>query len=441
MTLENTTFKFYFALAGILLFSACGGDGNGGGDECEGDGCPCVTIADCPDPLNQICDYESFTCQTPGGADTGPDAGDTGPDVAPDAPEDVGGDAPGDGGDAGNDSGDVPTEDTDEDAGDTGGDTDVPTEDTGDADVSVDPDPDADVVPEDVGDDTREPPATVTNPWIAFIAPDELSLPKLYMIRATGSDLTEIETGDIAMADPALSPDGTVLAYRRFGGLVPVVKTVNLITGEVTEIAHTLNSVGSLGWSPDGSELICEGNTSSGAPNDLYRIALDGSGQTAIGTTEQGESQPIWFAEDRVYFVSNPTGIFELYYRNPLDLDAPDVQVTFGATIVGGASVSWDERTIAFVRRIGDAVQMEILDLGTGSSIPVGSPTASAPQIASDGVLLGYIDASGGNREIILADLTGAIRHVVTSSPGAETEFDIGRVESAIIELFWDPVE
>ena len=437
---------FFFALSSILALGACGSDDPT--DECEGDGCPCETFADCPDPLNQICD-ENFTCQPVDRGDTGTDADedvgeDVGEDVVPDTPEEVGpdavedvpGDTPSDSDDVGEDGGEDASEDAPSDTGD------VPADEGGDADVGIDADTGVDVPPDsDVEEDVVDPPPTVTNPWIAFIAPDALTLPKLYMVRATGSDLTQIDTGDLAMADPALSPDGTMLAYRRFGGATPVAKVVNLITGEVTEVTHTLNSMSSLGWSPDGTQLICEGNTESGAANDLYRIPLDGSGQVAIGVTPQGEGAPVWFAEDRIYFVSDPAGIFELYYRDPTDLGSPDVQVTFGAGIVGGASISWDEGMIAFVQRIGDAVQLQMQNLRTGGLTPIGSATASAPQITSDGVLVGYIDNVGESREIVLADLSGAVRHVVTSSSAAESEFDIGRVESSTIDLFWDPID
>ena len=415
----------------LVLFAGCGSDEPE--TECEVN-CPCNSVVDCPDPLNQVCD-ENFTCQPRDGGDTGvdTDAGidveDTGADVEPDATPDGGEDAA----DVPEDTPQDTPQDTPEDTPEDGDTPDVPDGDIPPTDV---PTPDADATPDAEGD-VIEPPPSVANPWVVFTAPDESFLPKIYMVRATGADLTQIDTGDIVQYDPTLSPDGTILAFRTIGAGVPLLKTVNLLTGEVSEIDHGLASMGSLGWSWDGAQVICEGRLGSEGNNDIFRIPLDGSGAVAIGTTAQPEAAPIWFSENRVYFVTDAdTGIFEVWRRAVDTLT--DEQVTFGGLVIGGAQVSWDEMTIAYVMRTGaDSGQLFLQDLFLGTLVPVGSSSASGPFLTADGNMLGYIDlVGGGNREVVLADMTGVTLNVVTDSAAPEADLEIGRVESGDVPLW-----
>ena len=431
MGLPLSRISILAGLTGALALSVgCGSDDPA--QECEVD-CPCVSFVDCPDPQNQICD-ESFTCQPRDGGDTGADtdAGidveDTGSDAAPDTPTDSGEDVGDTPEDLPNDSGDVPVDTPNGDAPDG---VDTP----GDADA---PDPDApDSADADADEDVVERPASVANPWVVFTAPDERFLPKIYMIRATGADLTEIVTGDIVQYDPTFHPSGTILAFRAIGEGVPLLKTVDLLTGEVAEIEHGLGRMGSLGWSHDGTAIICEGRPAGEGNNDIFRIPLDGSGAVAVGVTDQSEAAPVWFSENRIYFVTDgDTGVFEVWRRAVDTL--VDEQITFGALVIGGASVSWDENTLAYVERISsDAGQLCLHDVISGASIEVGSPLASGPFLTPDGNMLGYVDRVGGaNREVVLADLDGVTLNVVTSSAAPEADLEIGVVESASVPLW-----
>jgi hypothetical protein len=324
-----TTISRFTLLAGLSgLTALAAGCSDPADPECEGDDCPCADITDCPDPFTQFCGPE-FTCvqREEADADVGGDPVedaldvgdvlDTGGDVGPDTPDGTPGDTIDDALDAADaaDTGDVEPEVDVEDTG-TDPTTDVEIGNDTDAEVEVGA-PDVDVP------DVDEPPPALANPWLAFTAPGADFLTKVWMVRSNGRDLTQIDTGDLLQFDPSFSPDGTVLAFRTIGGTTgPVVKTVDLTTGVVTEILHGLSSLASLDWSPDGTELICEGRDVASGNNDLFRIPLDGSGAVRVGETDQPEAAPVWLDDNTVYFISDQdTTVFDLWKRDLTTLE------------------------------------------------------------------------------------------------------------------------
>ncbi len=143
---------------------------------------------------------------------------------------------------------------------------------------------------------------------------------------------------------PQFSPDGDKILFQRAryrGTRWFSVWTVDYIDGEgkrPTEIAASTNAaVINPAWSPDGkrivfSTIINPTVDSQGRPNaaDLWMINIDGSGRTRLTSDGYLNAQPLWGADNRIYFVSDRSGADNIWSLTPnkqmLIVGTPDQQ-------------------------------------------------------------------------------------------------------------------
>ena len=112
---------------------------------------------------------------------------------------------------------------------------------------------------------------------------------------------------------------------RQRGSRYFSVWTVDFINGEAvhpTEIVSAGNAaVINPSWSPDGSRIVfvtvvepdTDIDTDSIEQSDVWIINLDGSGRTNLTNGRYANYQPVWSADRRVYFVSNRTGVDNIW--------------------------------------------------------------------------------------------------------------------------------
>jgi len=116
--------------------------------------------------------------------------------------------------------------------------------------------------------------------------------------------------------EPALSPDGTTLAYES-----PVDGTLELFTRDLETAAIrrlTENDVEdwSPSWSPDGRRIAFASSRDKNA--DLYVIDIETLEITRLTTHEADDINPDWGADGRIYFNSNRSGVWEIYSIDPI---------------------------------------------------------------------------------------------------------------------------
>ena len=223
-------------------------------------------------------------------------------------------------------------------------------------------DPANDIMPTFGGDDR-----------IAF-ASDRSGNWDIYVMPAEGGQATQITRDFDPELHPSFSPDGRLLAYckmctqsgrweiwvsdlensltpkflayglfpqwcpdvaqskilfqrgRQRGSRYHSIWTLDYLDDEAknpTEIVSAANAaVINPAWSPDGRKIVFVTEVNPGRKygqrpeqSDLWVINIDGTGRTALTTGQFANFEPVWAADGSVYFVSNRSGIDNIWAK------------------------------------------------------------------------------------------------------------------------------
>lgn len=343
-----------------------------GGDECPATGCACLTLADCPDPLVQVCGSTGVCVNR----DTlEPDATDDSDASEPDAtPDESTPDVTSD-----------PTTDPDPADEDSDGTPDEEVVNTdADADVVSDPDVESDVdaTPDEDAEDGSAVPDVV---WVAYTVRAGNGSFSLHFIQSDGSERVAYETDDWSITSPAWSPDGSRIAVQAAETVVgSVIRILDFDGGEPQEIASTLITFSDLVWMPDGENLLIVGNkTSISSPDSVWMVNIESELVTAVTAPTDGESDngPVPAPDgELIYFVRGGADSKEIWSVNPDNGDEHLVDGTPG-TISAGLDISPDGSTLIWATLTG-ALQRHCV---TGASCGRGG-AGNTPAFFPDGL-------------------------------------------------------
>ena len=214
----------------------------------------------------------------------------------------------------------------------------------------------------------------------------------IYTITTTGGRPVQITSDNDPELHPTWSSDGKTIAYCKFGsqsarweiwtvdvantaaprfleyGVFPkwnpdpahskilfqrakqrgsrdyAIWTIDLINGQAmnpTEIVSAANAaLINPAWSPDGSKIVfvsvVDPNNEPGSPptqSDLWVVNLDGTGRTSLTNGQFANYQPVWAGDGAVYFVSNRSGVDNIWaVTSPRNNDAAHASGTGVAT-------------------------------------------------------------------------------------------------------------
>ena len=133
--------------------------------------------------------------------------------------------------------------------------------------------------------------------------------------------------------DPAVSPDGTRVAYLEYeDGTINIV-VINLDGTNKTYITDYDDGtwMQRVDWSPDGTQLVF--GVFRNYQNDLFIANADGTGELKAITWDHLESfDAHWGWDGKIYFSSDPGGIFNLFSYDPETGEV--LQLT---NVIGGA--------------------------------------------------------------------------------------------------------
>jgi Tol biopolymer transport system component len=188
------------------------------------------------------------------------------------------------------------------------------------------------------GIDGRDPAWSPDVRRIVFTLFDGRGGPDLATIRAAdGSGLRRLTRWHSREFEPALSPDGTTIAFTRGFALGDVgnIWTIDLATRHAARITSSPGYDHQVAWSPDGATLIFERVTSFTTAK-LVIAAPDGSG-LAVLTRGAFDADPAFAPSgSRIVFASDRGGSFfpDLWTTTPAGADLEPLLDLAGASML-----------------------------------------------------------------------------------------------------------
>ena len=115
--------------------------------------------------------------------------------------------------------------------------------------------------------------------------------------------------------EPALSPDGHMIAFESPGGKGFEIFVRDLETGAATQLTSNEVDDWSPSWSPQGDRLVFSSNREKNV--DLYVIELETMEVIRLTSHEGDDVNPYWGANGKILFNSNRSGVWEIYMVDP----------------------------------------------------------------------------------------------------------------------------
>jgi TolB protein len=131
-----------------------------------------------------------------------------------------------------------------------------------------------------------------TGQTVVFVS-DRGGIPKLFMMNADGTNLSEIDVPDKGyLIDPAWAPNGQLLAFswRRPDGNYDIY-LMDIATHQIVQLTRDAGRNERPSWAPDGRHIVFE-STRNG-PRQIWVMLADGSQAHALTTLGHNES-PNW---------------------------------------------------------------------------------------------------------------------------------------------------
>ncbi len=156
-------------------------------------------------------------------------------------------------------------------------------------------------------------------PGIFIFSMNEGKYAHLFAYSPTDQPLTRLTNGNWSDVSPALSPDGTKIAFASNRSGYWDLYLLEIESGETTRLTNTETYDGAPSWSPDGAWLASETYVDDNL--EIFIQSISDSSQEAIRLTfdEGADHSPAWAPKGRqLAFVTTRNGNSEIYLA---DLD------------------------------------------------------------------------------------------------------------------------
>jgi len=239
---------------------------------------------------------------------------------------------------------------------------------------------------------------------------------RLYRIDSDGEGLAQVSAAGEDVLSPVWSPDGSQIAYTRFGdGGGPIVVRT-LATGQTTAVPGTTSALNiTPAFAPDGRILAFARSDEDGT--DIYTVDIAQQcclQRLTVGRYSDNLSPTFAPNGRRLAFVSSRAGQPQIY---GMAADGTDQELLapfdFGVTGSSNAP-EWspDGASVVFHRDVSRAPQVFVLDVATRRVRQLTSSGRNEdPTWAPDGRHVAFVSDRSGRRQLWVIDtITGRIR-------------------------------
>jgi len=234
---------------------------------------------------------------------------------------------------------------------------------------------------------------------IAFVS-DRDGAPAIWQIPPLGGSAVKLLADG---ADPAISPDGTRIAFSTPGpdGLPRIAvaplgdpSQVRVLTGDGDGFWGQTSPT----WSPDGRTL-CYADF-----KNLWLVPADGGGATPLTAADPVDQNPVWSPDGRyIFFSSFREGTPALWYLRVSD--GSSHRLTHGTSAENEPSLSGDGQRLAYSTS-DDNPDIVVLDRATGLRTEISGATDELdPAVAPDGSSVAFVSDRRGGYDLWLQPL------------------------------------
>lgn len=131
--------------------------------------------------------------------------------------------------------------------------------------------------------------------------------------------------------EPSVSPDGNKVAYFEYGDGTMNLVVINMDGSDKRYLTSYQDGTWMQGvdWSPDGSTLVF--SMMRNYQQNLFLIGADGNDLRPLTWDAWEDQDPHWAADGRIYFSSDPGGVFNIYSMDPKSGDTLQITNVIGA--------------------------------------------------------------------------------------------------------------
>jgi TolB protein len=235
---------------------------------------------------------------------------------------------------------------------------------------------------------------------------------EIWVMEPDGSNQRQISHFNSISIEPAVSPDGTKIAFTSFAHGNPAIFILSTDTGRRLPFYNQIASMNATpGFTPDGKQLLYSSTLSGWA--QIYAATIDGMDLHKISSTRALEVEPKVNPKtgNDLVFVSGRSGPQQIYRMN---MDGTDVQrLSNGEGEASNPSWHPNGQIIAFAWTRGFATgkfNIFVMDVAsrTFNQLTYGAGRNENPSWAPDGRHLVFMSTRGGTDQIwtMLADGT-----------------------------------
>jgi TolB protein len=190
----------------------------------------------------------------------------------------------------------------------------------------------------------------------------------IYVMNADGTRLIRLTEG-LRAAGPAWSPDGTEIVFSQDQGTSLVVMNADG-TGaqEIRLDGDAYPPYQSPAWSPDGTRIAFQASPEPRADtNSVYVTSVDGTGTTRI-THGGSDGTPAWSPDGSVLAYAGPDGIYLLDVATEFEQRLTDCRFREDCGRDSHPSWSQDGSRIAFARQDGAGITIQVFVVNADGS-------------------------------------------------------------------------